>query len=329
MSVIATRVVRALMMTLVSMAVASIAVAQDYPSETIKIVVPYPPGGNSDFIGRITADKLAEQLGVPVVVENRPGATGSLGVDYVARSKPDGYTMALAATPQFSSNIYILGNVPYDPYKDLAPVSHFLNLSPIWLVANSSLPVGSLADLVQYAKERPGKLSYGSGGGKGTTTHVAMEQLKREAGIEIEHVPYPGQAPQLQALVAGEIDLALIGTPGPTEFVEAGQLKVLASISSTRGAPDESVPTMTELGYPDVTFDVQYGYFVPAGTPDRIVEKLATSLSAIAKDPDVVAQMKARGNILVASTPSEFAEVVKQENVRWHAIAKQLDLLAK
>jgi len=273
------------------LAVPSLAAAQEvYPSKPITLVVPFPPGGVADIVGRPLADAMSRALGTPVIIENKAGAGGGIGMGYVAKAKPDGYTVLLAL-----SSISILpeadkvtGRAPMYQFKDFAPIARF-TADPTVLAVRADSPWKTLAELVADARKRPGAISYGSSGNYGTM-HVPMEMFDQVAGIKMLHVPFTGAGPAVIALLGGTVDAVSSGPSTVVQHVKAGKLRVLASWGDKRLASLPDVPTMTESGYP-VVFTQWTAMFVPAGTPDAAIAKLREAARAAVADPKFVAAM--------------------------------------
>ncbi|HMH17624.1 MAG TPA: tripartite tricarboxylate transporter substrate binding protein, partial [Burkholderiales bacterium] len=237
------------------------AFAQAYPNRPIHIVAPFPAGGGYDFLARLVGQEMSKTLGQPVIVENKSGANGNIGTDAVAKAAPDGYTLLMGGNSPLAMNVGLYPKLPYDPIKDFEPISRVAT-QPNLLAVHPKVPVTSLAELIQFAKANPGKLTYASNG-NGSPQHLAAEQLKRMAGIDMLHVPYKGAAPNMSALLAGEVSLAFNIILLPLPHVQAGKLTGLAVASSKRSPLAPNIPTMTELGYP-IDIDTWYGLLAPA-----------------------------------------------------------------
>ena len=287
--------------------------AQSYPNRPIHIVAPFPAGGGYDFLSRLLAPEMTRSFGQPVIVENKSGANGNIGTDAVAKSAPDGYTLLMGGNSPLALNVALYA-LPYDPVKDFAPISRVAT-QPNLLAAHPSVPVSSLAELIDYARANPGKLTYGSAG-NGSPQHLAAELLKRMAGIELVHVPYKGAAPNAQALLAGEISIAFNIILLPLPHVQSGRLTGLALASAKRSPLAPGLPTMTELGYP-IDIDTWYGLVAPAGTPAEIIAKLNTEVVRILSLPELSERTRSQGIELGASTPEEFAAFLRADIARW------------
>jgi tripartite-type tricarboxylate transporter receptor subunit TctC len=304
----------------------SAANAQPYPSKPIRIIVPFAAGGAVDALARIISARLQESLGQPVIVENRAGAGGMTGADLVAKAPPDGYTILQNTNGQAISPA-IYRTLPFDTLKDFIPVTQLVATSTV-LVANPKLPARTVQELIALAKAQPGRLNYGMTG-VGNSLHLTMEMFKRAAGIDIQAVPYRGDALLNPALIAGEIDVAIVPIGTIVPLIEGGQLRALAVNSAKRSAVLPDVPTVSEAAIPGFEAAGWQGYFVPAGTPREIVERIAREAAAVIALPDTLARLKAMGNDPVASAPDEFnrkfrADVPKfQQVVREAGIALQ------
>jgi tripartite-type tricarboxylate transporter receptor subunit TctC len=297
----------------------------DWPARPIKIIVPFPAGGGYDFVARNVGQKIAESLGQPVVVENRAGANGNIGSDAVAKAAPDGYTLLLGGIGPQAFSVALYPKMPFDPEKDLAPVS-LVASQPNVLVAHPSVTAKSLQELVAQAKAKPGQVSWGSTG-SGSGQHFGLEQLKAVAGIDVIHVPYKGAAPLHQALLAGEVNAGFNIIQLPMQHVRKGELKALATASKKRSPLAPDVPTMAELGYP-IDFDTWYALYAPAGTPRDIVAKLNSHVNRALADPQIKERAAALGLDLIGSTPEQLAAHMHQEITRWSALAKAANIKA-
>ena len=288
--------------------------AQSYPSKPLRLVVGFAPGGGVDINARLLAPKLAEFLGQPVIVENRPGAGTNIANEYVAKSAPDGYTL-LVNTAAVAINMALYRNLPYDTLRDFAPISVFSE-SPNILVVHSTVAAQNVQELIALARSKPGALNYSSAG-SGTTQHLSGELFKLRTGTDIVHVPYKGSAPSLTALIAGEVDFAFANIPAIIQQVRAGRLRPLASTGDRRSELMPEVPTMKEAGVDGVQVTVWYGVFAPAATPQDIVNALAKAVIKAARSPDVRSRLLDQGAEPVGSTPQEFGKLLREEVARW------------
>jgi tripartite-type tricarboxylate transporter receptor subunit TctC len=299
---------------------ASQALAQAYPVKPVRIIIPYPPGGGNDTLGRLFAAKLGERMGQPFVVENRPGAGTMIGTEAAAKSAPDGYTILLSsiATHALSPNLYT--RVPYDPIKDFAPIT-LLGIAPTVLVVNQDLPAKSLAELIALAKAKPGALAYASGG-NGTPPHINGEVFKAVAGVDLLHVAYKGGGPALTDLIAGRVHAMLDTAASAMPHVRGGKLRALALSAAKRSPEYPDLPTFAEAGLPQYDTNAWYSMHAPAGTPQPVVRRLNSELVAILKDPDITARFKQLSTEPVGNSPEEFAAFVKSELEKYARVIK-------
>ncbi|MDB5741751.1 MAG: Tripartite-type tricarboxylate transporter, receptor component TctC [Polaromonas sp.] len=300
--------------------------AQDYPTKPIRLVIPYPPGGGNDTLGRIVAQRLSTALGQQVFVDNKAGAGGNLGTEQVAHAKPDGYTLTLGFVANMAMTPH-LGKVNYDPVKDFAPVSMVAQGYQI-LVVNPSFPAKSVPELVAMAKAQPGTLNYASGG-NGSPLHLVAELFKISAGIDMMHIPYKGSSPAAAAVIAGETQMVFGGVVSSLSFIKAGRLRALAVTSPKRIEALPDVPTLVELGYKGVEASSWYGLFAPAGTPPAIIARLNKEMVALGKDPEHREQLFKQGQEAVYSTPEELAAYVKSESDKWSRVIKTAKIQAE
>ncbi len=295
-------VLRHTLPAMVLAAAVPVALAQAFPTRPVTLVVSFPPGAATDFSARVAANRMTEGLGQRVVVQNRDGASGVIGTDYVAKSTPDGYTMLWA-----SSSLTIsasTGKLPYDPVHDFAPVGLFTRI-PFLLVVHPSVPVKTVKELVALAKARPGKLNYGSSGPL-AFNHLGAELLKIKTGVDIVHIPYRGAAPMSADLLAGQVDLAFTGPTTSAPHMSVGRLRAIAITSRQRSPMFPALPTMVEAGVPDYEFTQWYGLVTPAKTPREAINRMNAALRQAIGDADVQKRMAADAGVLVATTPEEF-----------------------
>jgi tripartite-type tricarboxylate transporter receptor subunit TctC len=291
---------------------ASGALAQTYPSKPVRMIVPYPPGGGVDGMARPLADQLSKRWGQPVIVENKAGAATIIGAESVAKAAPDGYTLLLTSESTITSNPHIYLKLPYDPVKDLAPVTQLIVL-PQMVVVHPSVAANSLPELVALAKAQPGKLNYGSYG-NGSQPHLLFEGLKAQTGISLTHVPYKGIAPALQAALAGEVQLTMAGASVARGHILAGKLKPLAIARSERLALMSDVPTLKEAGYPDINPQSWFGLFTTGGTPPEVIDKIYKDVHATFAEPEFRERhITLRGFDGMISTPQEFARFIRDD----------------
>ena len=297
--------------------------AEPYPNQPIRLIVPYTPGGNTDLLGRIVAQKLGESWKTSVVVENRPGAGGTIGVNTVVDAKPDGYTMVLGAFGNILVAQSLYKSLPYSPVDDLDPVI-LLATPPTILTATSKLPVNNVPSLINYAKSNPGKLNYGSSG-KGTSNHLFAELFSSMADIKMTHVPYKGSGPAINDLVAGMTQLNFAPFPLVLPHIKAGSLKALAVTGSTRSPLLPDVPTVAEAGLPGYEGNGWFGLLVPKGTPKEIIQKLNSEINRILKQPDVRETLAAEGAMPVGGTVEDAAQSIQDGIKKWQTLANQVE----
>jgi tripartite-type tricarboxylate transporter receptor subunit TctC len=297
--------------------------AEGYPARPVTLVVPYPPGGSADILARLVGQKLGERLGQPVVIENKAGAGTAIGAKAVAQSAPDGYTLLLGTVSSQAINP-AMNKVGYDPLKDFVPISPLAAI-PFVLVANPSLPVRSLPDVIAMAKAQPGKLAYASAG-LGTSNHLAGELLASRAKVQLLHVPYKGSAPALTDVVGGQVPLMfdLITTSLP--MLQSGKVKALAVTSRTRSALLPDVPTFAESGVPDYEVSAWFGVFAPAGTPQAVVARLNAELTPLLQSADMQKRLRDMGAEPETGTPDAYARYVRDEAHKWGAVVRQAGL---
>ena len=293
--------------------------AQSYPSKPIRLVLPYPPGGGTDVIARPLAQKLTEQLGQQVIVDNRGGAGGNIGMEFVAKSPADGYTLLFALTAQYAVNLSLYPKLPYDPVRDYAPISLLAN-APYLLVVHPALPAKSVAELVALVKARPGQLSYSSSG-NGSGAHLAGEMLRSLARVEILHVPYKGAGPAMPDLIAGQVQLSFITYTAAGPHIKTGRLRALGVTTAKRSPTLPDLPAIGETvaGYDSA---VWYGFAAPAGTPLEIVSKLNAEVLRVLAAPDFRSRITLEAVSPIGSTPEEFGSFMKSEIVRWAKVVK-------
>jgi tripartite-type tricarboxylate transporter receptor subunit TctC len=298
--------------------------AQTYPSRPIRFIVPFAAGaGVLDIMARLVGQHLGTATGQQVVIDNRPGAGGNVGAEVAAKATPDGYTMLMGAVALVVSP-YLYAKLPFDPLTDLVPVTQ-VNSAPLMLVVHPSLPVKSVAELITYAKARPGQLNYGSGG-VGATPFLATELFKSMAGIDVVHVPYKGGAPALADLVAGQLSFMIENVPGTLPLVRDGKLRALAITSRQRLALVPELPTMEEAGVTGYEMIGWNGIFVPKATPPEIVTRLNAELVKVLRSAEVGEQLARLGAVPVGDSPQQFGTFVKAESARWGKIIKDLGI---
>ncbi len=296
------------------------AIAQTYPSKSVRIVVPFTPGGSTDILGRVVAQNLTTAWGQQVIVENRAGAGGTIGVEAVAKSAPDGYTLVMGHIGTFGVNPSLYAKLPYDAIKDFAPVS-LVAMVPNMLVVHPSLPVKNVKELIAFARARPDQLSYGSGG-NGSNPHLAVEFFKLLTQIRILHVPYKGTGPMLTDLLGGQISLTITGVPPLLPQVRANRLRALAVATDKRLSLLPELPTLIEAGVPGYEVTQWYGVLAPAATPREIVLRINSDIVKFLQRPATADRMSGEGAIPTSSTPEQFGALIKAEIVRWAKVIK-------
>jgi len=298
---------------------ASLCAAQDYPSRPIRLLVPYPAGGPVDIMGRLAAQKLTEQLGVQLVVDNRAGANGNIAGDIVARSTPDGYTLLMGANGVIAVNPGLYRKMPFDPQKDLTAVS-LTGTGALMMVVTPSVPARSVAEFIALAKSKPGGINFASSG-SGSTAHLCSELLKSMANIDIVHIPYKGSAPALNDVIGGQVQMLITGVSSAIPHSRSGKLRALGVTSSKRLSALPDVPAIGETvrGYEVLTW---YGVFAPAGTPAPIVKRLHGAIVAGMASRDMQEKMTALGADAVTNNPQEFATLVREEIAKWGKVLR-------
>ena len=308
-----------LLLVLLSL-LASQAIAQQWsPSKSVRMVVPIQ-GGTVDILARLVAPGLQQAFGQPIVVENKAGAGGNLGTDLVAKSEPDGHTILVAYTGPITVNPTLFGNLPYDPQKDLAPITLAVT-TPQFLAVNPGVPFNSVAELVAYAKANPGKLSYGSVG-VGSASHLTMEMFKSAAGINLVHIPYKGSAPNVTDLLGGQVQLSFLVPGNVLPHLGGGKLKVLAVSGRKRFAATPGTPTMIESGFADFEAIAWIGFLAPGATPKPVIERFNRELVRILNSPEVRQKLLDIQFEIVAGTPEQFAEYIRWETPRWAKVIR-------
>ncbi len=295
------------------------AASQAYPAKPVRIVVPFAPGGGSDFTARLMAAKLTERLGTAFVVENRPGAGGNLGAESVVRAPGDGYTLLLiSGSYTVNPSVYKLS---FDPIADITPIIR-LSGGPYVVAVHPSVPVKTLAELVALAKKEPGKLAFGSSG-SGSVMHVSTEFFLDSAGIKVLHIPYKGTGPALQDTIGGQVQLIFGAVPTTLPHVRAGRLRALAVTTAKRIAAAPELPTIAESGYPDYEVTNWHGLVGPKGLPREVVERLNREINELVRGEDMKKTLAADGLEPAGGSPAEFAEVLKREAARWAKVVQQ------
>ena len=308
------------LMLAAGLAFTGMAHAQEWaPTKTVRIIVPIV-GSTNDVLARMVAPKLQEALGQPVVVENKGGAGGNIGADIVAKAPPDGHTLLIGYNGPIAINVSLFDKMPYDPVKDLAPITLAV-MSPQYLVVHPSVPVNNVAELVARAKAQPGKISYASVA-VGSASHLTMEMLKLAAGVDMVHIPYKGAAPALQDLVGGTVQAAFMVPGNVMQFAKEGRLKLIASSGMKRFASTPNVPTLVEAGYPDMVATSWIGFLTTGGTPRNIIDRYNKEIVKILQSPEIRDKLNGMEFEVVAGTPEQFSGWIRTEIPRWGKVIK-------
>ena len=294
------------------------AAAQEYPSRPIKFITPIAAGGLTDTLTRVLGQRLSERMGQPVVVENRPGAGGIIGMDAAAKSAPDGYTIVMVYQGLASVNPILYKVPPYETLRDFVPIAQVATF-PMVLIVNPSTPIGSVKELIEQARAKPGSMNYGSAG-NATTSHLVMELFKRKAGVDLLHIPYKGEAPALTELLGGRVAVTFNSLPSVLAHIRSGKVRALAIATKERSRLVPDVPTVTESGVADLEVPGWYGILAPAGTPRPIVERLSREFNAVVNEPDTRARLAAQGIDLGGSSSEAFGKWIREETERWRKV---------
>jgi tripartite-type tricarboxylate transporter receptor subunit TctC len=293
---------------------------QAFPARPITLVCPFPPGSTSDLIPRAVAPLMSAAMGVPVIVDNRPGAAGSIGAAHVAKSKPDGHTVLMAPTGVLTINQWLYKDLPYNPDKDLVPITNAATTPNLWVV-HPSVPAKNLKELIELAKTRPNLLSFASAG-NGTTSHMCGELFKTSAGVNIVHVPYKGPAPANIDLLAGQVPLMCDNLSNVIPYVRSGRLRAIALTGLARHPQAPEVPTANESGLPGFEASVWYSFVAPAGTPKPVIDRLNAEFAKALRSPAVTERLTALGLTIVADTPEAFGKFVAAESAKWRKVVQ-------
>ena len=308
---------------LVAAAVAGSVFAQPYPNKPVKLIVTYPPGGSSDLMARILGQKLSDLWGQPVVVESKPGAAGSIGMDYAKQQPPDGYSFVIGNLGPVTVNP-LLSKVPYDSERDFVPVS-LISTGPNILVVNPATPVKTLREMIDYSRANPKKVNFGSSG-PGSVAHLAGEMFKNDAKLDITHIAYKGGILSVQDLVAGHVQLVFSDALPVMQFIKSGRLRAICVTGSERSPTIGDIPTCVESGMPGLVAVNWWGVLLPAGTPRPIVQKFHADIVKVMKDPDLKERFAQLGVDAVSSTPEEFAAFMKSETIKYAKLIKDADI---
>jgi tripartite-type tricarboxylate transporter receptor subunit TctC len=299
------------------------AAAQEWPTKTVKVVVPFGPGSTPDMVARLVADRLQQKLGQSFVIDNKPGASGNLGTDAVAKADPDGATIGVSIGGPLAINTLLFSKLPYDPAKDIAPITQLIT-QPSALVINNSLGVNSVAGLVALLKREPGKYNFGSIG-NGSLSHLAMEAIALRSGTQMVHIPYPGSPQAMTAVLRGDVQMACLPAIAVTPQLGSGTVKILAVSTARRSALLPDVPTLKEAGI-DVEADAWMGLIAPARTPDAIIGKIHDEVVEAIKAPEVRDKLATQLMEPIGNSPAEFRAVIEREIARWSPVIKAIDL---
>lgn len=303
-----------------ALGLAPAALGQAFPSKPIRLICPFPPGGAVDIASRAIADAMSKTLGQPVVVENRPGAGGNIGGELAAKSSPDGYTMFMTTSGIQAINPALYAKMPFDPNKDLVPVSALVSLSNV-LVLHPSVKIGSVKELIATAKAKPGQLT-GASSGSGTSIHMSLELFKHLTGTDILHIPYKGSAPAVADLIGGQVNLMFDNIPSALPHIKSGKLVALATTGAKRAPTLPDLPTVAEAGVPGYESGVWFGLTVPAGTPKEVIDRLNAAAVAGAKSPEFVKRMTDLGYEIIGSSRAQMGDMIQVELKRWPPVVK-------
>ena len=318
-------IVNAMLCALAVLLPSSVGAEAAWPTKPIHFIVPFPAGGQLDVVARLVADRVSAALGQPIIVEVKPGADGNIGTDLVAKAAPDGYTWLAASPPTTIQPSVRPKTLRYDPIRDFAPVA-FIGTSPFLFVVPASIPVQTLAQFVAYAKARPGQISY-AGSARGTVVHLASEMLKHDTGIAMEMIGYKGQPDAIADLLTARVQFMTLGLILAEPYIKAGKLRALAVLDSTRSSHLPDVPSIVELGHPDLVMSTWFGLAMPHGTPQPIVERVNAEVMKVLASPDIAAKLAAMGiDPAKPNTPADFAAFMRNDVARWKKVVKAANL---
>lgn len=320
---------RSTLLALAALAAAPLpAAAQAWPAKPVRLVIPFPAGGATDILGRLLAQKLGTALGQQVVIDNKPGAGGTIGSDLVAKAPADGHTLLLATSSTHSIGPALNPKMPYDAFRDFAPIAHVAN-APSVLVVGAGFPKGNALDLIKTLKANPGKYNFGSSG-IGTYPHLSAEMFKwRAGGLFVVHIPYRGTGLVVTDLIAGQITFLMDSIVSAQTHIKDGRVRALAVTGAQRSSALPDVPTFTELGVPGLAFSNWFGFFAPAGTPGEVVQRLNRELNTIMRAPEVVERLRQLGADAATGTPEAFAKVIRDEHDSWKAVIQRAGIKAE
>jgi len=296
------------------------AFAQEYPSKTIRFIVPFSPGSGLDILGRLLTPKLHEAMGQPVIAENRPGGAGRIGHEAVAKAAPDGYTLLLTALGPLIHTPILYPQTPFDPLKDFAPISLFVT-GPLVIVVHPSIPVKNVKELAEFAKKRPGQLNFGSTG-VGSVNHLLGEMFNLLTGAKIVHVPYKGGSDALSDLLGGQVEMVMTGVSPVIPYAKAGRLRVIVTTGRQRMPNMPEVPTMAEAGLPDAEIVIWYGVVAPAATPKHIIGRLNREIAKAMSLPDLRERYVQQSVVPETNSPEQFAQLIRDEYARWTKVIR-------
>jgi tripartite-type tricarboxylate transporter receptor subunit TctC len=299
------------------------AAAQEWPSKSVKVVVPFGPGSTPDMVARLVADRLQQKLGQSFVIDNKPGASGNLGTDAVAKAEPDGATIGVSIGGPLAINTLLFSKLPYDPAKDIAPVTQLIT-QPSALVVNNSLGINSVAELIALLKREPGKYNFGSIG-NGSLSHLAMEAIALRSGTQMVHIPYPGSPQAMTAVLRGDVQMACLPAIAVTPQLASGKVKILAVSTARRSTLLPDIPTLKEAGI-DVEADAWMGLIAPARTPDVVIGKVHDEVVEAIKAPEIREKLATQLMEPIGNSPAEFRAVIEREVARWSPVIKAIDL---
>ena len=308
----------------VASTLASLALAQSFPSKPVKMIVPFPPGGGTDILARPLAQKLSEKWGQPVIIDNRGGAGGNIGVKAAADAEPDGYTIILGVQGTHAVNPSLYANAGFDTLRDFAPITMVAN-TPNIVVVHPSVPAKNMQEFIAYAKANPGKLNYATPG-NGTPSHLATEMMKSVAGVDLAHVPYKGSGPALTDMLGGQTQVWIANAPVVLPHIKTGKLRALATTSAKRPAVASHIPTLQEAGLKGYEADTRYGIYAPAKTPRPILDKLNADIVEALRSPEIRETYASQGAEVVANSREEFTAKVRDDLAKWKKVIADLKL---
>jgi tripartite-type tricarboxylate transporter receptor subunit TctC len=309
---------------LVLLLASAVAVAQPYPNRAIKVIIPFPAGGGTDIFARTVGQKLTENYKWTVVPENRPGAGGNLGIEAVSNSAADGYTIGLGQTSNLAINPTLYPKLPYEPSKDLTPIT-LVASSPLVIVVAANSPFKTFADIAAAAKAKPDQITYGSPG-NGTVAHLGMELLQKTAGINLQHIPYKGSAQALTDIVGGQIQIYASSVPTAMGQIKDGRLRAIAVTSLKRSASLPETPTIAESGWPGFEAITWFGFVAPAKTPAPIIKELNANINSILKMPEVRSKLMGEGGEILGGTPEQFSALLNKDTARWARVIQDANV---